>query len=145
MPKIMKHLNSISRMQALYRAARVTNINGYHHPFVYAVCEAPGRAQEELARQLCLNKSTVARTLAQLEADGYITRRQNPDDKREYLVYPTDAMQALLPVVRGISADWNTAIAAGISDTELATFYAVLTRMEQNARTLIYNEEDTRA
>ena len=63
MPRFMKMLNNICRSQAIYRHSRVSaeDLQSGHYAFVLAVCRVPGRSQEELARELCVNKSTVAR------------------------------------------------------------------------------------
>ena len=82
MPKFMKMLNNISRSQAVYRHAKISaeDLQGGHYAFALAICKQPGRSQEELARELCLNKSTVARNLNYLEERGYISRTALPND-----------------------------------------------------------------
>ena len=143
MPKIMKGINTIHRCQNIFRGERLAGeICGAHHLFVFAICNHPGRSQEELAKQLCLNKSTVTRALATLEAGGFVKREVNPEDKRQTLVFPTDKMTELLPEVRAIANEWNTLLSAGISEDELAAFNAVLAKMEENARSVIKDLED---
>lgn len=142
MPAIMRKMNAISRAQALYRAEALQNgeLNGCHHSFVLAICHCPGLSQEQLARHICLNKSTVARTLNYLEEAGYVRRTVSPADKRVTLVYPTEKMQAVLPRVREIAADWQNALTEEMSEDELAAFLAVLSRMEERAKALIGGE-----
>ncbi len=139
MPKIMKSLNSISRCQATYRSEKLKadGICACHHAFILMITKEPGRSQEELTREICLNKSTVTRTLAHLEKYGYITRMPNPDDKRQFLVYPTDKMMEILPEVRAIAAEWNNCISDGIAENELEIFHSVLERMENKAKTIV--------
>ncbi len=139
MPRIMKSLNSISRCQATYRSEKLKadGICACHHAFILNISKNPGRSQEELTRELCLNKSTVARTLNHLENCGYITRTPNPDDKRCFLVYPTDKMLGILPEVRAIAKEWNGCISQGISEEELEIFYSVLQRMEIRAKSIV--------
>ncbi len=131
---MMRSMNRISRCQSIYRTEMLgADIGGCQHSFVLAICRAPGRSQEELARDLCLNKSTVARNLTQLEERGYITRAPNPADKRQLLVYPTDKMLDILPRVRLISRQWSELISDGISEEEMSVFESVLHRIEQSA------------
>lgn len=139
MPKIMKSLNIISRCQATYRNSKlkVEGICACHHAFILMITKEPGRSQEELTREICLNKSTVTRTLSHLEKYGYIIRTPNPDDKRQFLVYPTDKMLEILPNVRAVSKKWNECISQGISNEELEVFYSVLQRMETKAKSLV--------
>lgn len=139
----MKSMNIISRCQAIYRAQRLDgDLCACHHSLVLAICRAPGRSQDELAKDICLNKSTVTRALAQLEKSGYVIRTSDSSDKRRTLVEPTQKMLDILPKVRDITNDWNNAISAGIPEDELALFQSVLKRMEQNARNIIQRSED---
>lgn len=143
MLRFMKSLNNISRSQATYRGQRVS-LDGLcpsHHAFVLAICKVPGRSQEELAQELCLNKSTVTRTLAHLEEQGYIRREQSPADKRQLAVFPTERMLAALPEIRGVSREWHERISEGIPEDELAVFHSVLSRMEKRAKEIIDGED----
>ena len=139
MPKIMKKLNSISRCQATYRNAKFSSdgICASHHAFILIISKNAGCSQEDITREICLNKSTVARTLNHLENCGYITRTANPEDKRQILVYPTEKMLGILPCVRAVSREWNNCITEGISDDELEIFHSVLNRMEEKAKRII--------
>ena len=139
MSKIMKSLNTISRCQATYRCEKLKadGISACHHAFILIISKNPGSSQEELARKICLNKSTVARALNHLEKYGYIDRTPNPDDKRQFLVYPTDKMHEILPEVRQVSKEWNDCIAEGIPKEELQIFYSVLRQMESKAKSIV--------
>ena len=139
MPKIMKMLNSISRCQATYRNAKFSSdgICASHHAFILIISKNPGCSQEDITREICLNKSTVARTLNHLESYGYITRTANPEDKRQILVYPTEKMLGILPGVRAVSGEWNNRITEEITENELEIFHSVLNRMEEKAKQII--------
>lgn len=139
MPFIMKSLNNISRCQSVYRNSKV-NIDGIcaaHHAFVLTVCRNPGSTQEEISRELCLDKSTVARVLAHLEKHGYIKRIANEKDKRELLIYPTENLTEALPQIREVSKEWNLNICDGISEEEMTVFCTVLAKIEQNAKNVV--------
>ena len=139
----MKMLNNISRSQAIYRNSRITasDLNSCHYAFVISICRKPGRSQEEIARDLCLNKSTVARALNSLETNGYILRTPLPNDKRQFSVHPTEKMLGVLPEVRKASAEWRDLLSEGISESDMEIFNSVLERMEERARTIIENQE----
>ena len=142
MPKIMKDMNIISRCQLSYRSEMIKDgILGCHHSFVLAICRLPGMSQDEIARELCINKSTVARALTQLENDGYVRREQKLEDKRSVLVYPTDKMMEILPTVREITDKWNEMISEGISEKELEIFVSVLGKMSDKARKITQKRE----
>lgn len=139
MPKFMKLLNNISRSQATFRSQRVVRegLCSSHHAFVLTVCKKPGRSQEEIAAELCLNKSTVTRALAHLEEQGYIRREQSSTDKRQLFVFPTPKMLGSLEEIRETSREWNELICQGIPENELDVFYSVLSRMEERAKEII--------
>lgn len=139
MPKIMKSLNNISRSQGMFIAdgfmrRGIVDVSAASTPLVLSICRDPGRSQDEIAQDVCLNKSTVARALAQLEEHGYIVRISKTEDKRSLLVYPTDKMYELLPTLRTIISNWYDHILEGVSDEELELFHSVLLRIEKNAK-----------
>ena len=142
MPKFMKMLNNISRSQSIFRAGKLKadGICAAHHTYIFAICKNPGSSQEELAKEICLNKSTIARALNQLEEKGYILREPNEQDKRSLLVYPTEKMLELLPKVRQIAKEWNSTISADIDQQELEIFHSVLKRMEEKAKISIMGQ-----
>lgn len=146
MSKFMKLLNNISRSQAIYRHGRVSaeDLQTGHYAFVLAICREPGRSQEELARELCINKSTVTRNLNYLEERGYLTRTLSPADRRQLSVYPTERMQAVLPEVKAASDEWMELLSEGIAEEELEVFHSVLERMQTRAREIIERQEESK-
>ena len=146
MSKFMKMLNNISRSQAIYRHGKIsaTDLHPSHYAFVLNVCRAPGRSQEEIARELCINKSTVTRNLNCLEEKGYILRNPLPHDRRQFAVYPTEKMLAVLPEIRKASAEWMTLLSEGIPQDELDIFNSVLERMQERAREILEQQEESK-
>lgn len=146
MSKFMKMLNNISRSQAIYRHEKISadDLHSSHYAFVLAICRKEGRSQEELAKELCLNKSTVARALNSLEEKGYITRTPLPQDKRQFSVYPTQKMIDVLPEVKKASEEWMLLLSDGIAPEELEVFNSVLERMQERARKIIEKQEENK-
>ena len=146
MPRFMKMLNNISRSQAIYRHSKISaeDLQAGQYAFVLAICREPGRSQEELARELCINKSTVTRNLNYLEEREYITRIPLPSDKRQFSVYPTEKMLAVLPEIRQVSAEWMALLSEGIPQDELAIFDSVLNRMQTKARQILEKQEESK-
>ena len=146
MAKFMKMLNNISRSQAQYRHGRISasDLQSGHYAFLLAICRESGRSQEELAHELCINKSTVARHLTRLEESGYVSRNPLPEDKRQFAVYPTKKALAVLPEIRSASEEWMSLLSDGISAEELDIFHSVLERMQDRAREIIERQEDVK-
>ncbi len=143
MSKFMKMLNNISRSQAIYRSSKVSanDLQSSHYSFVLAICREPGRSQEEIAVELCVNKSTVARNLNYLEENGYILRQPLTNDKRRFCVHPTEKMLKVLPEIKTSSVEWMKLISEGICKDELDVFDSVLNRMQKKAREIIEKQE----
>ena len=144
MPRFMKMLNNISRSQAVFRQSKISadDLHSSHYSFTLAICSKPGRSQEDLARELCLNKSTVARAINCLEEKGYIKRQALPNDKRQFSVYPTDKMLTVLPEIKEASREWMTLLSEGIDEKELEIFHSVLDRMQTRAREILEAQEE---
>lgn len=143
MSKFMKLLNNISRSQAVYRCSRISaaDLQSCHYAYILVVCRMPGSSQEDLARELCVNKSTVARNINYLEEKGYVSRSPLLQDKRQYSVYPTEKARRILPQIRAASSEWMTLLSEGISHSELEIFDSVLLRMQEKARKIIEEQE----
>ena len=139
-------LNNISRSQAIYRHNKISSkdLQTGHYAFVLTICRQPGRSQEEIARDLCINKSTVTRNLNFLEEKGYITRQSLPNDKRQFAVHPTEKMISVLPEIKNASKEWMELLSQGINEKELEIFNSVLMRMENKAREIIENQEENK-
>ena len=146
MSKFMKTLNNISRSQAIYRNSQisVSDLQSGHYSFILAICHRPGRSQEELARELCINKSTVARNINYLEEKGYVFRKPIPNDKRQFAVEPTEKMLEVLPKIKKASAEWMILLSEGIAQEELDIFNSVLDRMQERARDIIAKQEENK-
>ena len=146
MIKFMKTLNNISRSQAAYRHSRVSSadLQGGHYAFILTICREPGRSQEEIARDLCLNKSTVARNLNYLEEKGYVLRKPLPNDKRQFSVAPTEKAFEVLPEIKAASIEWRQLVSEGIDERELEIFNSVLERMQEKAREIIERQDENK-
>lgn len=142
----MKMLNNISRSQAIYRHGKISaaDLQSGHYAYVLAICREEGRSQEELAKELCVNKSTVARNLNYLEEKGYISRTPMPSDKRQFSVFPTKKMLSVLPEIKQASSEWMELLSDGIPNDELDIFNSVLKRMQDKAREIIERQEESK-
>lgn len=144
MAKFMKMLNNISRSQAVFRHSKISaaDLQSCHYAYALAVCREPSRSQEEIAKELCVNKSTVARNLNYLEEKGYIERKPLPCDKRQFSVYPSEKLLSVLPEIRAASEEWMNLLSDGIPQNELEIFNSVLSRMQEKAREIIQRQEE---
>lgn len=73
-----------------------------HGYMLRLVLERPGLSQQEIADELRLEKSTVARFVTALEAKALVRREAGGSDPRRKAVHPTAAAADLAPRLREI-------------------------------------------
>lgn len=94
-----------------------------------AVAAQPGCAAIEVARRSGLDKMSVSRALASLEASGRIARRPDPDDARRSLATLTPAGRALCRALQAPAADCGAALVATLDATQRRQLRALVERM----------------
>ena len=104
--------------------------SGGQHSFLKSILHHPGITQDQLARRIFINKSNVARQLAILEEDGYVERRQAPDDKRAIQVFPTQKAKDAMPEIIRIFRAWEAFVAQDLSEEERKALVAMLEKMK---------------
>ena len=143
MPSLMRQINITSRCATLYRDRELcgTGLAGCHTPYLLTLYRRPGISQEELARSLNVNKSTVTRQLAAMEKEGYICREPSPDDRRSMLVYPTQKAHDLHNQLSGILRAWSGYLTADFTDEERETLSRLMNRVAQRAEAYVKGVE----
>lgn len=141
---IMKKINTISRCAVAYRNDKLNDktLTPLYHSYIIAISRNPGISQDELAGELCINKSSVTRGLVNLEEQGYIERKADDNDKRILRVYPTEKMTAMLPKVREVLREWNKYLTDDIDENEIEIFQSVLERVTEKAKDYIKNRKE---
>lgn len=82
-------------MKALETETAPLGIGSGRISYLFMLYINEGLTQQEMANRLQADKGAVARTLAQLEEQGYVHRRPDPTDKRVTRVYLADKSKAL--------------------------------------------------
>ena len=145
MHPFMKQISVIYRCAMMYRENELgeTGLAGNHTPCLLALYRNPGISQEELARQVHNNKSTITRQLAALEAGGYVRREPSPDDRRATLVYPTEKALALQGRIRSILRGWNDYLTADLTEDERETLSRLIERVTERAERYVNGGDST--
>ena len=126
-----RQIGIIERCNALYRSAafKELGIGGYQHSYILAICNNPGISQDEIAKKIHVNKSNVTRHVCCLEEGGFITREDNPKDKRSYVVYPTEKALEIKPKILQILREWDNRLTEFLSENEKVFLNDILTRI----------------
>ena len=110
-----------------------TGLAGCQTPYLTALCRRPGIPQEELARELNVNKSSVTRQLCTLEEKGWIRREGDPRDKRSLLVYPTQQTLEIMCRIFACYNAWNEYLTQDFTEEEKAELSRLMIRIAERA------------
>ena len=103
------------------RTLRETDVGTAEIDLIHALRHNPGCTQAALAKLLHADKAAIARRTRNLEAKGYLIRRDAPNDRRSQLLYPTQKAERL----KASKAE----IEAALTPEEAALFAAALNKL----------------
>ena len=147
MAAIVGKFRIIHRCQRLYISEQLKDLPfaARYYSLILAVWNNPGFSQDQLARHLRLNKSSIARAVAQLEEQRFVERKTCETDQRIIRVYPAAEMEKVIPLIRKAAKEWQELVTADLSAEDMEQFHWVLDRIKQRAILAIdsqYDEED---
>ena len=118
MDTLMKYVERIHRCGIIYMGNELEadGLGPVQYKYIVRICASPGKSQDELAKELYVNKSNVARQLTLLEQNGYVRRQPCQEDRRQTLVHPTDKAIDVLPRIQQVRRVWNERLLEGIPE-----------------------------
>jgi MarR family transcriptional regulator, organic hydroperoxide resistance regulator len=96
---------------------------------VFRLAIEEGVTQATLAEALCVDASTVTKTLGRLERDGVVERRPDEVDGRVSRVFLTKRGRALVRPVVQIWTDTEDQLVSDLSDAERAVLLRLLRKV----------------
>ncbi len=105
---------------------------GVMHLILFYIRKRPGASQEEIASHFSLDKTSVARDARRLEEMGHIRRQMDPENRRQYQLYLTEAGEAMLPVLDRIHETFAARLSTGISAQDWEQLKRLLGQVEAN-------------
>jgi len=100
--------------------------------FVYRLAIDDGITQSQLADALCVDASTVAKTLARLQRDSIVERRPDPADGRISRVFLTEHGRALVQPVLEVWTETERRLVRNLSEAELLLLRRLLQQVLSN-------------
>ena len=88
--------------------------------------------QRELADAVGIQGATLTHHLNGMEADGLLTRRRDPRNRRVHLVELTPAGDALFERLRAAAVAHDELLRTGLDGADLARLTELLTRLQTN-------------
>lgn len=90
--------------------------------------------QRELAGMIGIQGATLTHHLNAMEAQGLLTRRRDPDNRRVHVVELTEAGEAMFLKLRAAALVFDKRLRAGLPDDRLAEFAEVLAALRANVK-----------
>ncbi len=135
MPPLTRQINVAYRCGMMYRDRQLADLglNGCQSQYLLPLFRTPGISQEALAEHLCVHKSSVTRQLSALEAQGFIRRETDPNDRRSLLVYPTEKALAIKDRFFQMLGEWRQYLLQDFTDEEQETLNLLMERVASRA------------
>ena len=120
MSQFSRDINAIDRWLRQHRRDYMEPLGfkGIHARLIMAICRTPGCSQDQLAKRMGFDKSTIARQLELLEKKGYVERKASETDKRVLCVFPTEQMLAFQPGLSEAMEQWNALLLSELTQAE---------------------------
>ena len=131
MSQFSRDINVIDRYLRKHRREYMEplGLKGIHARLIMAISRTPGCSQDQIAKRMGFDKSTIARQAELLEAKGFVERRPSDTDKRVLCVYPTEQMLEFQPGLRSAMDAWDEALLQDLTCEEKQQLSAIMEKI----------------
>lgn len=131
MSEEMREMTKIAREVSKFtvKTMKAEGIGTAEFDFIHVIRHNPGINQKGIREILGLDKGACARRTASLEAKGYLIRKQDEKDKRNWKLYASDKVERLKlskVEIENLYYDW---LVQCLDENEKQTFYTLLHRL----------------
>jgi MarR family transcriptional regulator for hemolysin len=88
--------------------------------------------QRQIAESIGIQGATLTHHLNAMEAEGLVTRRRDPTNRRVHVVELTEAGEVLFLRLRDAAVEFDRQLRAGLNEGDVASFTRVLGRLDAN-------------
>ena len=96
---------------------------------IHALRHNPGCTQARMGELLHADKAAIARRTRNLEAKGYLIRRDDPEDRRSRLLFPTEKAEAMKSSKAEIESGFYAYLLSALPEEEAAAFARTLGKL----------------
>src|SRR6478736_927867 len=96
----------------------------------------PGLTQAQLAEELDMEPIAIGRVLDRMQLAGFIERRNDPNDRRCWRLFPVGETPAAMVEMKRIADQLNDEVLEGVSDEDFETVMRVLAAVKVNLHEL---------
>ncbi|EGP8471875.1 winged helix-turn-helix transcriptional regulator, partial [Listeria monocytogenes] len=121
MKDILRDIGVIARALDSISNIEFKELNLAKGQFIYLVriCENQGIIQEKLVDILKIDRTTASRAIKNLEKNGLIIKKQNKNNKKNKLLFPTEKGQQLYPLIIRENEYSNAVALKGFTEAEI--------------------------
>ena len=121
---------SLRRKKSLYMES--IGLKSVHAKLLLDIADYPGISQDALARLADVDKSNIARQVAALEEQDFVSRQPAPGNRRMLQVHLTQKARQLLPKLQKTSQNWEEDLLQDLSNWEISQLSALLHRIHKS-------------
>ncbi|MBD2872377.1 MarR family winged helix-turn-helix transcriptional regulator [Paenibacillus arenilitoris] len=123
-----QYISAIYRHMQILISAELApyRIGSGQYIFLMAIAYGQPTTQKALSERLLIDKTTTAKAIAKLEAEGYVRREPDPADNRYHLLYLTEAGRETAPKVQEALDRIKGITGKGMTDEEYDSLLRLL-------------------
>ncbi|RCX16222.1 DNA-binding MarR family transcriptional regulator [Fontibacillus phaseoli] len=130
------YLLKIMSNQLSPKFERCTGISSSRYDLLYQLYITDEVTQSNLQKAIHIDGAAITRHLKQLEVDGMVARRRNPEDQRVTFVRLTDEGRSHIVNYNEERRSFVQQMLQGFNDEELVSLTDMLNRMHDNLKDL---------
>lgn len=108
------------------------NLAKGQYSYLVRICENPGIIQERVAEMLKVDRATASRAIQKLEQSEFIIKKNNPDNKKVLLLFPTEKGEELYGILHEEEMFSNKVALQNLSDEEQKNLAILLKKIRTN-------------
>ncbi|MGK7377355.1 MarR family winged helix-turn-helix transcriptional regulator [Planococcus sp. 1R117A] len=100
--------------------------------YLVRICENPGIIQEQLVDLIKVDRSTATRAIQKLETNGFIEKKEDPQNKKTKKLFSTEKGKSVYPFIKRENEHSDHVALEGFSKMEAETAFELLQRIRKN-------------
>jgi len=135
-PSLIKFTNTLYRITQAYtdEALKKYELSSGTYPFLLKLNEKEGISQNQISKELSVDKAMSARSISKLIELGYIRKENDEADSRAYKLYLTDKAKGIIPDIKCIIHNWIDIITEDFEEEEKDQIVKLAEKALNNAK-----------